>query len=99
MEKKQNNKFGSLETFLSTNEFSLILQTTDIGFFGRVASFGINYGQVANNLPPPDKVLELFSNLKVTKTRIYDTNPQILTDLIKFVLELSGMWCFAASRS
>ncbi|XP_061355534.1 glucan endo-1,3-beta-glucosidase 14-like [Gastrolobium bilobum] len=52
---------------------------TDIAFFGRVASLGINYGQVANNLPTPDKVLELFSNYKITKTRIYDTNPQILS--------------------
>ncbi|CAI8601489.1 unnamed protein product [Vicia faba] len=43
-----------------------------------VASFGINYGQVANNLPPPTKVLELLSTLKITKTRIYDTNPEIL---------------------
>ncbi|XP_058728767.1 glucan endo-1,3-beta-glucosidase 14-like [Vicia villosa] len=48
----------------------------DSGIF--VASFGINYGQVANNLPPPTKVLELLSNLKITKTRIYDTNPEIL---------------------
>ncbi|XP_004505292.1 glucan endo-1,3-beta-glucosidase 14 isoform X2 [Cicer arietinum] len=46
--------------------------------FVQVASFGINYGQVANNLPPPNKVLELLSTLKITKTRIYDTNPQIL---------------------
>ncbi|CAL0312166.1 unnamed protein product [Lupinus luteus] len=49
-----------------------------IGFFECVASFGINYGQVANNLPPPEKVLELFSYFKITKTRIYDTNPEIL---------------------
>ncbi|XP_019445850.1 PREDICTED: glucan endo-1,3-beta-glucosidase 14-like [Lupinus angustifolius] len=55
--------------------FSLSL---GIGFFERVASFGINYGQVANNLPAPEKVLELFSYFKITKTRIYDTNPQIL---------------------
>ncbi|XP_020224608.1 glucan endo-1,3-beta-glucosidase 14 isoform X1 [Cajanus cajan] len=59
--------------------FVTLFFSADIGFFGRVASFGINYGQVANNLPSPDKVLELFSNLKITKTRIYDTNPQILS--------------------
>jgi len=51
---------------------------TDTGFFAPVASFGINYGQVANNLPQPEKVLELLSTLKITKTRIYDTNPEIL---------------------
>lgn len=58
--------------------FVTLFLSSGIGFFGRVASFGINYGQVANNLPPPDKVLELFSYFKITKTRIYDTNPQIL---------------------
>lgn len=52
--------------------------SADTGFFARVASFGINYGQVANNLPQPEKVLGLLSSLKITKTRIYDTNPQIL---------------------
>lgn len=44
-----------------------------------VEGLGINYGQVANNLPSPDKVLTLLSSLKITKARIYDTNPQVLT--------------------
>ncbi|XP_076907458.1 glucan endo-1,3-beta-glucosidase 11-like [Bidens hawaiensis] len=44
-----------------------------------VESLGINYGQVGNDLPPPSKVLQLLKSLKVTKTRIYDTNPDILT--------------------
>ncbi|XP_076951406.1 glucan endo-1,3-beta-glucosidase 11-like [Bidens hawaiensis] len=47
--------------------------------FGFVESLGINYGQVGNDLPPPNKVLQLLKSLKVTKTRIYDTNPDILT--------------------
>ncbi|XP_076941736.1 glucan endo-1,3-beta-glucosidase 14-like [Bidens hawaiensis] len=47
--------------------------------FGSVESLGINYGQVGNNLPPPDKVLVLLKTLRITKTRIYDTNPDILT--------------------
>lgn len=51
-------------------------------------SFGINYGQVANNLPPPDKVLELLSTLNLTKTRIYDTNPQILSTFSKSNIEI-----------
>ncbi|XP_019434846.1 PREDICTED: glucan endo-1,3-beta-glucosidase 14-like [Lupinus angustifolius] len=58
--------------------FLTIFLSSGIGFFGHVASFGINYGQIANNLPPPEKVLELFSYFKITKTRIYDTSPQIL---------------------
>ncbi|MED6219127.1 hypothetical protein PIB30_033061 [Stylosanthes scabra] len=56
--------------------------------FGRVASFGINYGQVANNLPTPDKVLELLGTLKITRTRIYDTNPQILNAFANSDIEI-----------
>ena len=28
---------------------------------------------------PPEKVLDLLTSLKITKIRIYDTNPQVLT--------------------
>ncbi|KAK7362538.1 hypothetical protein VNO77_04654 [Canavalia gladiata] len=68
--------------------FFTLFFSADIGSFGRVASFGINYGQVANNLPPPERVLELFSNFKITKTRIYDTNPQILNTFAKSNVEV-----------
>lgn len=51
-------------------------------------SFGINYGQVADNLPSPEKVLDLLSALKLTKTRIYDTNPQILMAFANSNVEL-----------
>lgn len=44
-----------------------------------VSSLGINYGQVGNDLPPPDRVLYLLSSLKLKKVRIYDTSPQVLT--------------------
>lgn len=61
---------------------------SDVGFLGGVASFGINYGQVANNLPSPQKVLSLLSALRVTKARIYDTNPQVLTAFANSNVEL-----------
>lgn len=51
-------------------------------------AFGINYGQVANNLPQPNDVVELLTSLKVTKTRIYDTNPQILTAFANSNMEI-----------
>ncbi|KAK8992516.1 hypothetical protein V6N11_048595 [Hibiscus sabdariffa] len=54
----------------------------------RVTSLGINYGQVGSNLPPPDKVLDLLSSLKITKAKIYDTNPQILTTFANSNVEL-----------
>ncbi|XP_062160637.1 glucan endo-1,3-beta-glucosidase 11-like [Alnus glutinosa] len=64
------------------------LYFSGFGFLEGVTSLGINYGQVANNLPPPDKVLKLLSALKLTKTRIYDTNPQILTAFANSNIEL-----------
>ncbi|CAN1145791.1 Glucan endo-1,3-beta-glucosidase 11, partial [Linum perenne] len=53
-----------------------------------VTSLGINYGQVGNNLPQPDTVLDLLTSLRVTKTRIYDTNPQVLTAFANSQVEL-----------
>ncbi|KAF5736332.1 glucan endo-1 3-beta-glucosidase 14-like isoform X1 [Tripterygium wilfordii] len=61
---------------------------SDYGLIQGVDSLGINYGQIGNNLPSPDKVLNLLSSLKLTKVRIYDTNPQILTAFAKSNVEL-----------
>ncbi|XP_022721093.1 glucan endo-1,3-beta-glucosidase 11-like [Durio zibethinus] len=61
---------------------------SDFGFLQGVTSLGINYGQLGDNLPPPDTVLDLLSSLKLTKARIYDTNPQILTTFANSNIEL-----------
>lgn len=70
--------------YVRTNFFVLI----DIGFLQGVTSLGINYGQLGNNLLPPEKVLDLLSSLKVTKARIYDTNPEVLTAFANSGVEL-----------
>ncbi|KAF7840477.1 Glucan endo-1,3-beta-glucosidase 14 [Senna tora] len=66
----------------------LLFLSSDIGFLLGVSSFGINYGQVADNLPPPAKVVELLTSLKLTKARIYDTNPQVLSAFANSNIEL-----------
>ncbi|KAI5591919.1 hypothetical protein POPTR_004G132700v4 [Populus trichocarpa] len=67
----------------------LFLTSSDnYGFLRGVTSLGINYGQVGNNLPQPEKVLDLLSSLKLTKARIYDTNPQVLTAFANSNVEL-----------
>ncbi|KAD4982825.1 hypothetical protein E3N88_19496 [Mikania micrantha] len=66
----------------------LMVRFTFTGWFGFIESLGINYGQVGNNLPPPDKVLVLLESLRVTKTRIYDTNPDILNTFAGSDVEL-----------
>lgn len=72
-----------------THIFLLIcILFSDFGFPRGVSSLGINYGQVGNNLPSPENVLTLLKSLKITKARIYDTNPQILTSFANSGVEL-----------
>lgn len=54
----------ALSTSLSTNSTSPI---------------GINYGQVADNLPPPVSVLPLLHSLCVTRVKLYDSDPRVLS--------------------
>ncbi|KAI9123821.1 hypothetical protein K1719_005121 [Acacia pycnantha] len=68
--------------------FLALFLSSDTGFLLGVDSFGINYGQVADNLPPPEKVVELLTSSKITKARIYDTNPQVLSAFAKSNIEL-----------
>ncbi|KAK4278395.1 hypothetical protein QN277_016248 [Acacia crassicarpa] len=44
-------------------------------------SFGINYGRVANDLPPPSKVVELLKSQGLTRVKLYDTDATVLTAL------------------
>uniref|UniRef100_A0A1J3GQ13 glucan endo-1,3-beta-D-glucosidase n=1 Tax=Noccaea caerulescens TaxID=107243 RepID=A0A1J3GQ13_NOCCA len=43
-----------------------------------VTSIGINYGQVANNLPPPKNVIPLLKSVGATRVKLYDADPQAL---------------------
>ncbi|XP_042479044.1 glucan endo-1,3-beta-glucosidase 11-like [Macadamia integrifolia] len=61
---------------------------SDFGLIRGVEALGVNYGQVGNNLLPPQDVLALLSSLKITKTRIYDTNPQVLTAFANSGIEI-----------
>ncbi|KAG6408176.1 hypothetical protein SASPL_131180 [Salvia splendens] len=45
----------------------------------QVSGVGINYGTLGNNLPPPKKVAQLLQSTVITKVKIYDTNPEILS--------------------
>jgi exo-beta-1,3-glucanase (GH17 family) len=41
--------------------------------------FGINYGQIANNLPHPAQVSALLQSLNVNRVKLYDADPAVLT--------------------
>lgn len=72
--------------FYWTHDFPLGILEFGLLQFG--SSLGINYGQVANNLPSPTEVVSILCSLQVTKTRIYDTNPQVLTAFANSGIEL-----------
>ncbi|XP_043699283.1 glucan endo-1,3-beta-glucosidase 11-like isoform X1 [Telopea speciosissima] len=61
---------------------------SDFGLIHGVEALGVNYGQIGNNLLPPQDVLALLNSLEITKTRIYDTNPQVLTAFANTGIEL-----------
>jgi exo-beta-1,3-glucanase (GH17 family) len=39
---------------------------------------GINYGQIANNLPPPSRVAYLLQSLNISRVKLYDADPKVL---------------------
>ncbi|XP_062219216.1 glucan endo-1,3-beta-glucosidase 14-like isoform X2 [Phragmites australis] len=41
-------------------------------------SIGVNYGQIANNLPSPARVSWLLRSLRISKVKLYDTDPNVL---------------------
>ncbi|PWA41213.1 glycoside hydrolase family 17 [Artemisia annua] len=47
--------------------------------FPTISSIGINYGQIANNLPSPDKVVPLVKSIGASKVKLYDADPKVLT--------------------
>ncbi|RRT59571.1 hypothetical protein B296_00004217 [Ensete ventricosum] len=61
---------------------------TEFGFLRLGFALGINYGQVANNLPTPEQVLTMLTSLEITNTRIYDANPEVLAAFAHTGIEL-----------
>lgn len=55
---------------------------------------GINYGQIADNLPTPARVAALLQSIGVNRVKLYDANPEILTAFadtgIEFVIGLGN---------
>lgn len=43
-----------------------------------VGGYGINYGRIANNIPSPDKVVELLRRAKIRNVKIYDADHSVL---------------------
>ncbi|KAL2622501.1 hypothetical protein R1flu_002706 [Riccia fluitans] len=58
---------------ISSALFILSMLVLDVG------AIGVNYGQIADNLPPPAQVRQLVETTTIKKLKLFDTNPNVLT--------------------
>ncbi|XP_058765027.1 glucan endo-1,3-beta-glucosidase 12-like isoform X1 [Vicia villosa] len=61
--------------------FLFLSLSSSSSVFSEAGSIGINYGRIANNLPTPSKVVELLKTQGITRVKLYDTEPTVLTAL------------------
>uniref|UniRef100_A0A6N2LL94 glucan endo-1,3-beta-D-glucosidase n=1 Tax=Salix viminalis TaxID=40686 RepID=A0A6N2LL94_SALVM len=58
------------------------------------AGLGINYGQIANNLPSPSRVSVMLQSLNVSRLKLYDADPNVLLAFsnsnVEFVIGLGN---------
>ncbi|GFP92253.1 glucan endo-1 3-beta-glucosidase 14 [Phtheirospermum japonicum] len=72
----------------------LILIFSDSFITIRAVGVGINYGQIANNLPSPTRVVSLLSSLNITRVKLYDADPNVLSSFansdVEFIIGLGN---------
>ncbi|GLJ18513.1 hypothetical protein SUGI_0328990 [Cryptomeria japonica] len=61
----------------------LLCSKTESLSIGGSSTIGINYGQLADNIPSPSKVAQLLQGIKIKKVKLYDSNPEILKAFAK----------------
>ncbi|RZC82444.1 hypothetical protein C5167_045233 [Papaver somniferum] len=67
-----------MDTWISFRALFFLLLMS--GFVVEIQSLGvgINYGQIANNLPSPQRVAVLLQSLRINKVKLYDADPNVL---------------------
>ncbi|XP_051139779.1 glucan endo-1,3-beta-glucosidase 7-like [Andrographis paniculata] len=50
---------------------------------------GVNYGQVADNLPPPETTAKLLQSTSIEKVRLYGTDPGVIKALANTGIEIT----------
>ncbi|KAL0460052.1 UNVERIFIED_CONTAM: Glucan endo-1,3-beta-glucosidase 14 [Sesamum latifolium] len=72
----------------------LILIFSDSFVSIRSLGLGINYGQIANNLPSPSRVAYLLGSLNISRVKLYDADPNVLSTFantdVEFVIGLGN---------
>lgn len=73
----------------SKNMTAMAFVLVNLMMMGKMAvSLGINYGQIADNLPQPEKVVPLVKSLGATKVKLYDADPKVLKAFANTGIEL-----------
>ncbi|KAJ0044547.1 hypothetical protein Pint_05101 [Pistacia integerrima] len=78
-------------TFLSSLPITIwLLLLAFILIQGVEGSIGVNYGTVADNLPPPSKVAHfLLESTVINRVRLFDANPEILKAFARTGIEVT----------
>ncbi|CAA2981326.1 glucan endo-1,3-beta-glucosidase 14 [Olea europaea subsp. europaea] len=85
-----------MATQMATLFRALLLLFTLSDSFGRICchGVGINYGQIANNLPSPSRVAYLLRSLNISRVKLYDADPNVLSSFanseVEFVIGLGN---------
>ncbi|KAK4786965.1 hypothetical protein SAY86_010798 [Trapa natans] len=64
-----------------SSSYFLPLLLLSILAFAESNSIGVNYGRIADNLPAPQKVVELLKQSGITRIKLYDTDATVLSAL------------------
>ncbi|KAM7528200.1 hypothetical protein LguiB_031610 [Lonicera macranthoides] len=57
----------------------LLITLSDLSFGILGLGIGINYGQIADNLPPPSRVSQLLQSVNISRVKLYDADPKVLS--------------------
>ncbi|CAK9318400.1 unnamed protein product [Citrullus colocynthis] len=87
---QSSNKESYMATFV-LNYLILFFSLLFISDAEISSKIGINYGQLGNNLPPPNLAIEMMNSMKVGRVKLYDANHEILTLLSRTKLQVSIM--------
>ncbi|ESW22061.1 hypothetical protein PHAVU_005G123600 [Phaseolus vulgaris] len=74
-----SNRFAMATSSFFFPLLLLLLTFSDLFVQTRSLNFGINYGQIADNLPSHSRVAALIKSLNVTKIKLYDSDPNVLS--------------------
>ncbi|KAK7272230.1 hypothetical protein RJT34_28706 [Clitoria ternatea] len=90
---------ANIRSVMATSSFLfrflfLLLTISDLFEQNHGLNFGINYGQIANNLPSPSRVALLIKSLNVSRIKLYDADPNVLSAFsnsnVEFIIGLGN---------